>query len=191
MSELQVLLSMNIYSCTISEIHHFVTQPLIFNIEGSKISHLYTHNRFSQIWSQSNVQLPDMHCVYTANYSLNQQYCHCTAVYLNFDGENIPMHGRVTNDDLKGTALACRTDQIHCCNNGSFGGGGWFDPNGVQIEYGNKSVSQAFYSTGADQEILLIRGTGTPVQGMYTCKLPDNSSTTKRVYVGLYNKNEG
>ena len=42
------LLSMSIYNCTISELQHFVTQPLIIiaNIEGSKITSAYTHKNW-------------------------------------------------------------------------------------------------------------------------------------------------
>ena len=100
------------------------------------------------------------------------------------------MNGFVTINNLNGTELVCSTDQIDCCTNSSVEGGGWFDPNGTRIEFGN-DTSQGFYVAGGDQEIRLLRGTGIPVPGLYTCRVADNASTTKVVHVGLYNEDGG
>ena len=111
-----------------------------------------------------------------------------TAVYLNFGGENLPTHGYVAISQLgttEDTALVCRTDQANCCDGGNIEGG-WFNPNGTMVEF-NANSSQGFYSSGGSDGIRLLRGSGIPVEGIYTCRATDNSSTTQNVFVGLYN----
>ena len=114
-----------------------------------------------------------------------------TAVFLNFNGENLPTNGYVAISAL-GTdevALVCRTNQPGCCSEGNITGG-WFDPNGSMIEF-DSSSAQGFYSSGGPQEIRLIRGTGIPAEGIYTCQVPDDSNTTQTLFVGLYNESGG
>ena len=86
-------------------------------------------------------------------------------------------------------ALVCRTNQPGCCSEGNITGG-WFDPSGTIIEF-NSSSAQGFYSSGGSQEIQLIRGTGVPAEGIYTCQVPNDSSSTQTVFVGLYNEDGG
>ena len=108
------------------------------------------------------------------------------AVFLSFNGENIATNGFIfisslnTND----TALICMTDSVDCCNESI--DGGWFGPNGAPISF-DPGSPQGFYSSGGSQEVRLIRGEGFLVEGIYTCRVPDNSSERKIVYVGLYN----
>ena len=87
------------------------------------------------------------------------------------------------------TALVCRTDQPNCCVGNNITGG-WFDPSGTMIEF-DASSSQGFYSSGGSDGIRLLQGTGIPVEGIYTCRVADGSSTTQTVFVGLYNQGGG
>ena len=117
---------------------------------------------------------------------------HHTAVYLNFGGENLPTNGYVAISQLgttEDTALVCRTDQANCCDGDNIEGG-WFNPNGTMVEF-NPNSSQGFYSSGGFDGILLLRGSGIPEEGIYTCRTTDNSSTTQTVFVGLYNEDGG
>ena len=116
----------------------------------------------------------------------------CTAVYLNFGGENLPTNGYVAISELgstEDTALVCRTDQTNCCDGDSIDGG-WFDPDGTMVEL-NADSSQGFYSSVGSDGIQLLRGSGIPVEGIYTCRATDNSSTEQPVFIGLYNAGGG
>ena len=111
-------------------------------------------------------------------------------MYLNFGGENLPTHGYVAISELgttEDTALVCRTDQTSDEDNTE---GGWFNPNGTMVEF-NANSSQGFYSSVGSDGIRLLRGSGIPVEGIYTCRATDNSSSTQTVFVGLYNENGG
>ena len=120
---------------------------------------------------------------------------HCsvhTAVYLNFGGENLPTHSYVAISELgttEDTALVCRTDQANCCN-GDIIEGGWFNPDGTMVEF-NANSSQGFYSSVDSKGVHLLRGSGIPVEGIYTCRATDSSSTTNSVFIGLYNEDGG
>ena len=111
-----------------------------------------------------------------------------TAVYLNFGGMNLPTNGYVTISQLGNSTnntLVCRTDQS------GDGGGGWFNPSGTMVEF-NSNSSQGFYSSGGDSDgIYLLRGSGIPVEGIYTCVTTDSSDTNQTVFVGLYNEKGG
>ena len=113
-------------------------------------------------------------------------------MYLNFGGENLPTNAYVVISALDSTndsALVCRTDQPDCCEGDNIAGG-WFDPSGTMISF-NASSSQGLYSSGGSGGIHLLRGTGIPVEGIYTCRVVDGTSTTQTVFVGLYNEDEG
>ena len=124
----------------------------------------------------------------------NTIFCklHHTAVYLNFGGENLPTNGYVAISQLgttEDTALVCRTNLANCCDGDNIEGG-WFNPNGTMVEF-NVNSSQGFYSSGGSDGILLLRGSGFPMEGIYTCRTTDNSSTTRTAFVGLYNEDGG
>ena len=122
--------------------------------------------------------------------SLNIFHFLSLAVFLSFNGENIATNGYVAISGLgiNETALICRTDSVDCCNESLEGG--WFGPNGAPITF-NPGSPQGFYSSGGSQEVRLIRGVGFPAEGIYTCRVRDNSSETNIVYVGLYNISGG
>ena len=112
-------------------------------------------------------------------------------MYLNFGGENFPTHGYVAISELgttEDTALVCRTDQANCCDGDNIEGG-WFNPNGTMVEFNDSS--QGFYSSVGSDGVRLLRGSAIPVEGIYTCRATDSSSTTQTVFIGLYNEDGG
>ena len=105
-----------------------------------------------------------------------------TAVYLSFGGMNLPNNGYVTISQLGNTTdngLACRTDQSGDAD------GHWFNPSGDML--GFSSEDEGFYVSSGSDGVYLLRGTGIPVEGIYTCRATDSSGTDKAVTVGLYN----
>ena len=105
-----------------------------------------------------------------------------TAVYLSFGGMNLPNNGYVTISQLGNstdTGLACRTDQSGDAD------GRWFNPSGDML--GFSSEAEGFYVSSGSDGVYLLRGTGIPVEGIYTCRATDSSGTDKAVTVGLYN----
>ena len=105
-------------------------------------------------------------------------------MYLNFGGENLPTNGYVAISELgttEGTGLVCRTNRPR--EDGI--DGGWLSPSGTMIEF-NPQSSQGFYSSVGSDGILLLRGSGIPVKGIYSCRAVDKSSTVQTVFVGLY-----
>ena len=109
-------------------------------------------------------------------------------MYLSFGGENLLTNDYVAISQLgstEETALACRTDQTSGDSTG-----GWFNPNGTMVEF-NANSSQGFYSSAGSDGILLLRGSGIPVEGIYTCRATDSTSTEQTVFVGLYNQDGG
>ena len=108
-------------------------------------------------------------------------------MYLNFGGENLPTNSYVTIDQLGNStdsALVCRTDQS------GDGTAGWINPNGTLVEF-NSNSSQGFYSSVGADGVYLLRGSGLPAEGIYTCRATDSTSNTKTVFVGLYNEDGG
>ena len=101
---------------------------------------------------------------------------------------NLPTNSYVTISQLGNStdnALVCRTDQS------GDGGGGWFNPSGAMVEF-NSVSSQGFYSSRVVSDgIYLLRGSGIPVEGIYTCVTTDSSATNQTVFVGLYNEEGG
>ena len=121
------------------------------------------------------------------HYYLSTLYKH-SAVYLSFGGENLFTNAYVAISQLgstEETALVCRTDQTSGDSTGS-----WFNPSGTMIEF-NANSSQGFYSRAASDGILLLQSSGIPVEGIYTCRATDSTSTEQTIFVGLYNEDGG
>ena len=109
------------------------------------------------------------------------------AVYLNFGGENLPTNGYVAISQLGNTteaALICRTDQP------GDGTGHWFNPNGTRVDF-NSNSSEGFYTSMDSDGVYLLRGSGVPVEGIYTCLATDSTSTNQTVFIGIYNEDGG
>ena len=80
------------------------------------------------------------------------------------------------------TGLVCRTDQS------GDGSGSWFTPSGSVVD---SSSSAGFYVSSGDDGLHLLRGSGIPVEGIYTCRATDTSGNNRSVSVGIYNENGG
>ena len=108
-----------------------------------------------------------------------------TAMFLNFRGVNLPTNGFVNISQLGNstdTGLVCSTDQS------GNGAAGWFNPDGSMLE---SSSSEGFYVSDGSDGVYLLRGSGIPVEGVYTCRATDSSGNTRTVFVGLYNEERG
>ena len=78
------------------------------------------------------------------------------------------------------TALVCRIDQF------GDGTGHWLNPNGTIVD-SNFNSSEGFYIGEGSDGLQLLRGSGIPVEGIYTCMATEGTFT----HVGIYNEGEG
>ena len=76
----------------------------------------------------------------------------------------------------------CRTDQS------GNGAGRWTGPDGTQL---SESTAEGFYVNDGDDGVYLLRGSGLPVQGIYTCTATDSSGSMREVLVGIYDTDSG
>ncbi|CAI8037919.1 Receptor-type tyrosine-protein phosphatase F, partial [Geodia barretti] len=108
-------------------------------------------------------------------------------VYLNFGGMNLPTNGLVNISQLGNstdTGLVCSTDQ----SADGTPAGGWFNPDGTML---SSSSSEGFFVSDGSDGVYLLRGSGIPVEGIYTCRATDSSGNSRTVFVGLYNEQGG
>ena len=106
-------------------------------------------------------------------------------MYFNFGGINLPSNDYVTISQLgndTNTGLVCRTDQSGDSS------GSWFNPSGSVVD---SSSSAGFYVSSGDDGLYLFRGSGIPVEGIYTCRATDSFGNNRAVSVGIYNENGG
>ena len=83
------------------------------------------------------------------------------------------------------TALLCITNRPPPPSSPN-SGGDWFEPKWIRIV--------DFHTTPGfmrNRDIMVVRllrhNSGTPVEGLYSCLIADNTRTGQTVYVGLYN----
>ena len=98
---------------------------------------------------------------------------------------NLPSNDYVTITQLGSdtdTGLVCRTDQS------GDGSSSWFNPSGTVV---GPSSSEGFYVSSGDDGLYLLRGSGIPVEGIYTCRATDTSGNNRTTSVGIYNENRG
>ena len=103
-------------------------------------------------------------------------------MYLTFGGMNLPSNDYVTISQLGSdtdTGLVCRTDQS------GDGSGSWFNPSGTVVD---SSSSEGFFVSSGDDGLYLLRGSGIPVEGIYTCRATDGFGNNRAVSVGIYNE---
>ncbi|CAI8052760.1 Receptor-type tyrosine-protein phosphatase alpha [Geodia barretti] len=108
-------------------------------------------------------------------------------VYLNFGGMNLPTNGLVNISQLGNstdTGLVCSTDQ----SGDGTPAGGWFNPDGTML---SSSSSEGFFVSDGSDGVYLLRGSGIPVEGIYTCSATDSSGNSRTVFVGIYNQQGG
>ena len=110
-------------------------------------------------------------------------------VFLSLNGAVIPNHGYVAISDIgssDNTALLCNTDRRPLF--GIYSGGDWYEP--------DKTIVDGYHVPGVTRNrgpfvVRLKRTTGTALEGIYWCSVPDAASTPQTVYVGLYNPGGG
>ena len=110
-----------------------------------------------------------------------------TAVYLSIGAENLPTNGFVNIrqlDNSTDTGLACSTDQ----STDGTPTGEWFNPDGTMLSF---SSSEGFFVNDGSDGVYLLRGSGIPVEGIYTCSATDSYENSRTVFVGLYNEQGG
>ena len=98
---------------------------------------------------------------------------------------NLPSNDYITISQLGSdtdTGLVCRTDQS------GDGSGSWFNPSGTVVD---SNSYEGFYVSSGDDGLYLLRGSGIPVEGIYTCRATDSSGNNRSVHVGIYNTNRG
>ena len=82
------------------------------------------------------------------------------------------------------TGLVCRIDQA------SDGNSHWFNPSGTVVNF-DSSNSEGVYVSSGDNGLYLLRASGMPLDGIYTCRATDSLGNNRTVAVGLYNENGG
>ena len=107
------------------------------------------------------------------------------AVFLNFGGMNLLTNGFVNISQLgdsTDTGLVCSTDQS------GDEAASWQSPDGTTL---NSTSTEGFFVSEGSDGVYLLRGSGIPVEGIYTCTATDSSGNTRMVFVGLYNMQGG
>ena len=111
-------------------------------------------------------------------------------VYLSLNGSVIPNHGYVVISDIgtadDDTALLCITNNPP---SGGNSGGDWFAPDGTRVPGSGTAVS-GFRRRRGPMVVRLYRKTAssTPAEGIYQCRIKDDTDTLQTLHVGLYNE---
>ena len=110
-----------------------------------------------------------------------------------------PNHGYVIIDDIgtvwRDNSLLCHTNHPADMMGGTDGmhsGGAWFTPDETEVMPG--STDLGFRRNLGFMVIRMFRHTASAsqrVEGIYNCKIEDDTNTLQTVYVGLYNENGG
>ena len=112
-------------------------------------------------------------------------------VYLSLNGSIIPNHGYVVISDIgtanDDTALLCITNRPPPTGS-SNSGGLWFDPDGTRVHRINNDVP----GVKRRRDPMVVRlyrntATGPPAEGIYQCRIQDDTNTPQKLHVGLYN----
>ena len=116
-------------------------------------------------------------------------------VYLSLSGRVIPNRGYVAISDIgtagDNTALLCHTN----CPpppGSSTSVGEWFAPDGTTVHHANNTVP-GFRRNRGRRVVRLYRNTvtGPPAEGIYYCRIKNDTNTWQIINVGLYNSAEG
>ena len=110
-------------------------------------------------------------------------------VWFSLNGTTYQNNSCVALEDIgeNDTALLCVTNLTACCrppntgNGSSFGN--WFFPNGTRVP--STGSQWNFYRTRGQSVVHLNRRRGG-VEGIYRCEIPDSTSVTLTIYIGLY-----
>ena len=89
-------------------------------------------------------------------------------------------------------ALLCVTNLSACCRHPYIGkgspSGNWFFPNETRIP--GDSSQWDFYRTRGEMVVHMQRRRGG-VEGVYRCEIPDSTSVTHTIYIGVYTAGTG
>ena len=82
-------------------------------------------------------------------------------------------------------ALICQTDHTQCCRIPPYRLGDWYYPNGNVVPL--NSVEENFYRNRSENGSVLLHRRGDSVYptGLFCCEVPDNSSVTHTLCIGL------
>ena len=112
-----------------------------------------------------------------------------TDVYVSLNGAVIPNNGYVDIRDIgyyDDNALKCHTNNYkYRCYEGD-----WFAPNGSVVQ-GDDYREPGLIARRNHMTVLLIKIAGIPLEGIYHCSIHDNTFTTKKIYVGIYDNGRG
>ena len=85
-------------------------------------------------------------------------------------------------------ALLCVTNLSACCRPNGSASGNWFFPNETKVF--SAGVQTDFYRSRGHMIILLNRRGGGE-EGIYRCEIPDSTSVTQTIYIGVYSAGSG
>ena len=96
------------------------------------------------------------------------------------------------------TALLCMTNFTACCRlpytgvNGT-ALGNWFFPNGTRVPnvFINKIGQIWDFYRDRDQMIVRMKRRRGGKEGIYRCEIPDSTSITQAIFIGVYNASTG
>ena len=116
--------------------------------------------------------------------------CNTAGLGFNIKGELYSNNSIVNVTDIgSGTnALYCFTNRSGCCR-GSDGGasGGWFFPDGSEVNGGGKTSSLDFSRNRGPSAVLLNRRNNVMgPTGFYRCDVMDESNVLQSIHIGLY-----
>ena len=85
------------------------------------------------------------------------------------------------------TALLCHTNRLPPPGSNN-SGGDWLLPTGERVV---RNEAPGVMRHRAPMVVKLKRNSGTPLEGMYTCSIEDDTSTSYKIFVGLYHSGGG
>ena len=112
------------------------------------------------------------------------QISYFLGVYVELNGEIIENNGYVDINSIGNTdksGLLCHTNRPSSPSYRN-SGGDWFGPDKARI-----SRVLGFETNKGPMVVRLLRNTGIPVEGIYSCVIPDKTGTMQTIFVGLYN----
>ena len=117
-------------------------------------------------------------------------------VRFSLNGTTYQNNSLVNLEDIGGgdnDALLCITNFTSCCRSSNTSEnesatGNWFFPNGTRVA--GTTHQWDFHRTRDQMAILMHRKRGG-VDGIYHCIIPDSTSVTQTIYIGVYTSGSG
>ncbi len=120
-----------------------------------------------------------------------------TELMLQLNGVFYTNNSLVNLDSVGGedaVALLCVTNAMSCCSPDEGGGsnlGQWFFPDGNTPDFPATHLSRYHMSFGPSVVRLHRSSAAATISGVYRCDLPDSSSETQTLFIGLYPVGQG